>query len=58
MRESLILLADEGLVQVFPQVGTFVSRVDPDRVRDTSSSARAVADDGSVPVRRNVVIWE
>src|SRR6478609_6670768 len=25
VRESLILLADEGLVQVFPQVGTFVS---------------------------------
>ena len=58
MRESLILLADEGLVQVFPQVGTFVSRVDPDRVRDAQFLREAVADDGSVPVRRNVVIWE
>ena len=42
MRESLILLADEGLVQVFPQVGTFVSRVDPDRVRDAQFLREAV----------------
>ncbi len=27
VRESLILLADEGLVEVVPQVGTFVSRI-------------------------------
>ncbi len=27
VRESLILLADEGLVDVFPQAGTFVSRI-------------------------------
>ncbi len=42
VRESLILLADEGLVQVFPQVGTFVSRVDPDRVRDAQFLREAV----------------
>src|ERR1044072_6056685 len=34
VREGLILLAEEGLVQVFPQVGSFVSRVDPARVAD------------------------
>ena len=28
MRESLILLREEGLVQVFPQIGSFVSLVD------------------------------
>lgn len=32
VRESLIVLREEGLVQVFPQVGTFVSLVDPERV--------------------------
>ncbi len=42
VRESLILLADEGLVQVFPQVGTFVSRVDPNRVRDAQFLREAV----------------
>ncbi|MEB3367266.1 GntR family transcriptional regulator [Saccharopolyspora mangrovi] len=34
VREGLILLAEEGLVQVFPQIGSFVSRVDPQRVAD------------------------
>jgi len=34
IRESLILLIEEGLVQVFPQVGTFVSRVDATKVAD------------------------
>lgn len=34
VRESLILLADEGLVQVFPQIGSFVSPIDPQRVTD------------------------
>lgn len=29
VREALILLAQEGLVDVFPQVGTFVTRIDP-----------------------------
>ena len=34
IRECLILLSEEGLVQVFPQVGSFVSRVNPDKVAD------------------------
>ena len=34
VREGLILLAQEGLVQVFPKVGSFVSRVDPARVAE------------------------
>jgi len=42
VRESLILLAEEGLVQVFPQVGSFVSRVDPDQVRDAQFLREAV----------------
>jgi DNA-binding GntR family transcriptional regulator len=42
VRESLILLAEEGLVQVFPQVGSFVSRVDADRVRDAQFLREAV----------------
>ncbi|MEV7088557.1 GntR family transcriptional regulator [Streptomyces sp. NPDC093085] len=35
VRESLILLADEGLVDVYPQMGTFVSRI---RLRDIASA--------------------
>ncbi|GAA3731418.1 GntR family transcriptional regulator [Streptomyces tremellae] len=42
VRESLILLAEEGLVQVFPQVGSFVSRVAPDRVADAQFLREAV----------------
>ncbi len=42
VRESLILLAEEGLVQVFPQVGSFVSRVDPVRVADAQFLREAV----------------
>ncbi|NYI92554.1 DNA-binding GntR family transcriptional regulator [Amycolatopsis endophytica] len=42
VRESLILLAEEGLVQVFPQVGSFVSRVDPRRVADAQFLREAV----------------
>jgi GntR family transcriptional regulator, rspAB operon transcriptional repressor len=42
VRESLILLAEEGLVQVFPQVGSFVSRVDPGRVADAQFIREAV----------------
>jgi GntR family transcriptional regulator, rspAB operon transcriptional repressor len=42
VRESLILLVEEGLVQVFPQVGSFVSRVDPDRVHDAQFLREAV----------------
>ena len=35
VRESLILLADEGLVDIYPQMGTFVSRI---RDRDVASA--------------------
>lgn len=42
VRESLILLAEEGLVHVFPQVGSFVSRVDPGRVADAQFLREAV----------------
>ncbi|MDP9794048.1 DNA-binding GntR family transcriptional regulator [Catenuloplanes nepalensis] len=42
VRESLILLAEEGLVQVFPQIGSFVSRVDPVRVADAQFIREAV----------------
>jgi DNA-binding GntR family transcriptional regulator len=42
VRESLILLAEEGLVQVFPQVGSFVARVDPERVADAQFLREAV----------------
>ena len=42
VREALILLAEEGLVQVFPQVGSFVSRVDPRRVADAQFIREAV----------------
>ena len=42
IREGLILLSEEGLVQVFPQVGSFVSRVNPDRVADAQFLREAV----------------
>jgi DNA-binding GntR family transcriptional regulator len=42
VRESLILLAEEGFVQVFPQVGSFVSRVDPASVADAQFLREAV----------------
>lgn len=42
MRESLILLAQEGLVQVFPKIGSFVSRVDPAQVADAQFLREAV----------------
>ncbi|MEW2017665.1 GntR family transcriptional regulator [Rhodococcus sp. NPDC076796] len=42
VRESLILLAEEGLVQVFPQLGTFVSRVDTERVADAQFVREAI----------------
>jgi GntR family transcriptional regulator, rspAB operon transcriptional repressor len=35
VRESLILLGEEGLVDVYPQMGTFVSRI---RLRDIASA--------------------
>ncbi len=42
VRESLILLSQEGLVQIFPQVGSFVSRVDPAKVADAQFLREAV----------------
>jgi DNA-binding GntR family transcriptional regulator len=42
VRESLILLQDEGLVQVYPQVGTFVSLVDPERVSEAQFIREAI----------------
>lgn len=34
VREALIRLADDGLVEVVPQLGTFVSRIDPQQVKE------------------------
>ncbi|MBC9728201.1 GntR family transcriptional regulator [Streptomyces sp. TRM68367] len=42
VRESLILLAQEGLVQIFPKIGSFVSRVDPAQVADAQFLREAV----------------
>ena len=42
MRESLILLADEGLVQIFPKLGSFVARIDPERVADAQFVREAI----------------
>jgi DNA-binding GntR family transcriptional regulator len=44
VRESLILLGEEGLVRVFPKVGSFVSRVDAERVADAQFLREAVAE--------------
>ncbi|WP_407341966.1 GntR family transcriptional regulator [Pengzhenrongella phosphoraccumulans] len=42
VRDALMLLSQEGLVQIFPRVGTFVSRVDPQRVADAQFLREAV----------------
>jgi DNA-binding GntR family transcriptional regulator len=42
VRESLIVLQSEGLVQVVPQVGTFVALVDPDRVAEAQFIREAI----------------
>ncbi|MFI5615026.1 GntR family transcriptional regulator [Amycolatopsis sp. NPDC051903] len=42
VREALLLLAEEELVQVFPQLGTFVSRVDLKRVADAQFVREAI----------------
>ncbi len=34
IREALIRLADEGLIDIYPQAGTFVSRIDLAAVRE------------------------
>jgi len=42
VRESLIILSEEGLVQIFPKVGSFVSRIDPAKVADAQFLREAV----------------
>ncbi|NSC21229.1 GntR family transcriptional regulator [Streptomyces albus subsp. chlorinus] len=42
VRESLIMLAQDGLVQIFPKIGSFVSRVDPAQVADAQFLREAV----------------
>jgi len=42
IREALVLLVEEGLVQVFPRVGSFVSRVDPRRIAEAQFLRHAV----------------
>lgn len=42
VRESLILLADEGLVHIFPKLGSFVARIDPERVADAQFVRQAI----------------
>ncbi|HEV7420875.1 MAG TPA: GntR family transcriptional regulator [Mycobacterium sp.] len=42
VRESLILLADEGLVHIFPKLGSFVARIDPARVTDAQFVREAI----------------
>jgi DNA-binding GntR family transcriptional regulator len=42
VRESLMLLSEEGLVQVYPKLGTFVSRIDTARVADAQFLCEAV----------------
>ena len=42
IRDALMLLSQEGLVQIFPRIGSFVSRVDPQRVADAQFLREAV----------------
>lgn len=42
VRDALMLLQQEGLVQIFPRIGSFVSRVDPQRVADAQFLREAV----------------
>jgi GntR family transcriptional regulator, rspAB operon transcriptional repressor len=42
VRESLILLREEGLVQVYPQIGSFVSLVDLGRVSEAQFVREAI----------------
>ena len=46
IRESLIMLRQEGFVEVVPQVGTFVSRVDPQRVANAQFIREALETTG------------
>lgn len=42
VREALVVLAGENLVQVFPKIGTFVARVDPAQVAEAQFLREAV----------------
>lgn len=42
VREALILLEEEGLIEVYPRVGTFVTLVDLQRIRDAQFLREAV----------------
>lgn len=42
VREALMLIAQEGLVEVRPQSGTYVTRIDPDRVREAQFIREAI----------------
>jgi DNA-binding transcriptional MocR family regulator len=47
VREALILLAHEGLVRIYPQVGTFVTRIDPQAVADAAYERGVLVDPGA-----------
>ncbi|GAB3695238.1 GntR family transcriptional regulator [Saccharopolyspora tripterygii] len=42
VREGLLLLVEEDLVRVFPKLGSFVARVDPQRIADAQFVREAV----------------
>lgn len=42
VRESLILLADEGLAEIYPRLGTFVARIRPEAVEEAQFIREAV----------------
>lgn len=42
VREALLLIAQEGLVEVRPQSGTYVTRIDPHRVREAQFIREAI----------------
>lgn len=42
VRESLILLEEEGLIEVYPRVGTFVTLVDLQRIKDAQFLREAI----------------
>lgn len=42
VREALLLISQEGLVEVRPQSGTYVTHIDPDRVREAQFIREAI----------------